>query len=50
MEALDYLYKKGHQKIGYCIGRKSGNSQLRQLDSDLSNKELTFCLIERGTV
>jgi DNA-binding LacI/PurR family transcriptional regulator len=28
--ALDYLYKKGHSRIGYCIGRKSGtNSELR---------------------
>lgn len=28
--ALEYLYKKGHQRIGYCIGRKSGtNSQYR---------------------
>ncbi|MBO1515019.1 LacI family DNA-binding transcriptional regulator [Metabacillus bambusae] len=30
--ALDYLYKKGHSKIGYCIGRRSGtNSQQREL-------------------
>jgi DNA-binding LacI/PurR family transcriptional regulator len=30
--ALDYLYHKGHQKIGYCIGRKSGaNSKSREL-------------------
>lgn len=24
--ALEFLYRKGHQKIGYCIGRKSGSS------------------------
>ncbi|WP_040205782.1 LacI family DNA-binding transcriptional regulator [Neobacillus jeddahensis] len=24
--ALNYLYQKGHQQIGYCIGRKSGTS------------------------
>ncbi|MEH7418702.1 LacI family DNA-binding transcriptional regulator [Neobacillus drentensis] len=30
-KALEYLYKKGHKKIGYCIGRKSGtNSQHRE--------------------
>lgn len=30
--ALDYLYKKGHSKIGYCIGRRSGtNSKQREL-------------------
>ena len=23
-EALEYLYHKGHEKIGYCIGRRSG--------------------------
>jgi DNA-binding LacI/PurR family transcriptional regulator len=29
-KALEFLHKKGHQKIGYCIGRKSGaNSQQR---------------------
>lgn len=29
--ALEYLYNKGHQKIGYCIGRKSGtNSKQRE--------------------
>ncbi|MCM3719920.1 LacI family DNA-binding transcriptional regulator [Fictibacillus phosphorivorans] len=28
--ALDYLHKKGHSRIGYCIGRKSGtNSKQR---------------------
>lgn len=26
MEALEYLRQKGHEKIGYCIGRKSGAS------------------------
>ena len=26
MEALEFLYKKGHQKIGYTIGRKTGPS------------------------
>lgn len=32
IEALEYLYQKGHQNIGYCIGRKSGaNSQQREL-------------------
>lgn len=25
-QALDYLYRKGHRKIGYCIARKSGTS------------------------
>lgn len=31
-DALEYLYKKGHRKIGYCIGRKLGtNSQHREL-------------------
>lgn len=30
--ALDYLSNKGHKKIGYCIGRRSGaNSQQREL-------------------
>jgi len=29
--ALEYLHDKGHQKIGYCVGRKSGtNSKLRE--------------------
>ncbi|MEH6944937.1 LacI family DNA-binding transcriptional regulator [Bacillus sp. JJ722] len=29
--ALEYLYNKGHRKIGYCLGRKSGtNSQQRE--------------------
>ena len=29
--ALEYLHKKGHKKIGYCIGRNSGtNSQQRE--------------------
>jgi DNA-binding LacI/PurR family transcriptional regulator len=29
--ALEYLYQKGHQKIGYCIGRKTGsNSRQRE--------------------
>ncbi|GAB3063502.1 LacI family DNA-binding transcriptional regulator [Virgibacillus ainsalahensis] len=28
---LDYLYKKGHEKIGHCIGRRSGtNSKQRE--------------------
>jgi len=31
MIALEYLYKKGHQKIGYCIGRRTGmNSKQRK--------------------
>ncbi|MCM2535953.1 LacI family DNA-binding transcriptional regulator [Neobacillus pocheonensis] len=31
-DALEYLYHKGHKKIGYCIGRKSGaNSHNREL-------------------
>ncbi|WP_227937553.1 LacI family DNA-binding transcriptional regulator [Alkalihalobacillus deserti] len=30
-EALEYLYHKGHEKIGYCIARNSGtNSQDRE--------------------
>jgi DNA-binding LacI/PurR family transcriptional regulator len=29
--ALEYLYQKGHRKIGYCIGRRSGtNSKNRE--------------------
>ncbi|NYE05762.1 DNA-binding LacI/PurR family transcriptional regulator [Bacillus niacini] len=29
--ALEYLYDKGHRKIGYCVGRKSGtNSRQRE--------------------
>ncbi|MEH7073056.1 LacI family DNA-binding transcriptional regulator [Neobacillus drentensis] len=28
MGALDYLYDKGHRKIGYCIGRRSGTNSL----------------------
>ena len=32
MFALAYLHQKGHHKIGYCIGRKSGtNSRNREL-------------------
>ncbi|MFT8322160.1 MAG: LacI family DNA-binding transcriptional regulator [Bacillus sp. (in: firmicutes)] len=31
-DALEYLYQKGHKKIGYCIGRKSGvNSKQREI-------------------
>ncbi|PGL71799.1 LacI family DNA-binding transcriptional regulator [Bacillus sp. AFS055030] len=31
MIALEYLYKKGHRKIGYCIGRRTGmNSKQRE--------------------
>ncbi|WP_066319698.1 LacI family DNA-binding transcriptional regulator [Bacillus sp. FJAT-29814] len=31
MKALDYLYGKGHRKIGYCIGRRTGtNSKFRE--------------------
>lgn len=30
-KALEYLHKKGHHKIGYCLGRKSGaNSRQRE--------------------
>src|SRR5690625_5451443 len=30
--ALNYLYEKGHKKIGYCIGRRTGtNSKQREL-------------------
>ncbi|WP_318508750.1 LacI family DNA-binding transcriptional regulator [Bacillus sp. T3] len=29
-EALKYLYDKGHRKIGYCIGRKSGPSSIER--------------------
>lgn len=29
--ALNYLHQKGHHRIGYCIGRKSGtNSEMRE--------------------
>lgn len=32
MNALEYLHQKGHKKMGYCIGRKSGtNSEHREL-------------------
>ncbi|WP_025691263.1 LacI family DNA-binding transcriptional regulator [Paenibacillus zanthoxyli] len=32
VEALEYLYRKGHNKIGYCIGRRSGtNSHEREM-------------------
>lgn len=32
MKALEYLYGKGHRKIGYCIGRRTGtNSKFREL-------------------
>lgn len=31
MKALEYLYRKGHRKIGYCIGRRTGtNSKFRE--------------------
>jgi DNA-binding LacI/PurR family transcriptional regulator len=31
MKALEYLYGKGHRKIGYCIGRRTGtNSKFRE--------------------
>ncbi|WHZ00735.1 LacI family DNA-binding transcriptional regulator [Neobacillus sp. YX16] len=43
--ALEYLYHKGHQKIGYCVGRKSGtNSKQREkayIDF-LNNVNLSF--------
>ncbi|MFC0274495.1 LacI family DNA-binding transcriptional regulator [Metabacillus herbersteinensis] len=30
-KALEYLYQRGHKKIGYCIGRRTGaNSQQRE--------------------
>ncbi|PKG22609.1 LacI family DNA-binding transcriptional regulator [Niallia nealsonii] len=29
-DALEYLYHKGHQRIGYCIGRKSGASSVKR--------------------
>lgn len=29
-EALEYLYRKGHQKIGYCVGRRSGSSSAKR--------------------
>ncbi len=30
-QALEYLYQKGHTRIGYCVGRKTGaNSSLRE--------------------
>ncbi|MDN3020223.1 LacI family DNA-binding transcriptional regulator [Paenibacillus sp. BSR1-1] len=30
--AFDYLFQKGHRKIGYCIGRRSGtNSKQREM-------------------
>jgi len=28
--ALEYMYKKGHRKIGYCIGRSSGTNSLQR--------------------
>jgi DNA-binding LacI/PurR family transcriptional regulator len=31
LNALEFLYNKGHRKIGYCVGRKSGtNSKQRE--------------------
>ena len=29
-KALEYLYDKGHRKIGYCIGRKTGTNSLKR--------------------
>lgn len=43
--ALDFLYQKGHQKIGYCIGRRTGtNSRNRALayQDFLKNHRLTY--------
>ncbi|MEK5039362.1 LacI family DNA-binding transcriptional regulator [Sporosarcina sp. FSL K6-3457] len=34
LNALEYLYQKGHRKIGYCIGRSSGSSSF--------NRELAY--------
>ncbi|WP_312094394.1 LacI family DNA-binding transcriptional regulator, partial [Niallia sp.] len=32
LNALEFLYQKGHKKVGYCIGRKTGpSSRLRAL-------------------
>lgn len=28
--ALEYMYKKGHRNIGYCIGRSSGTNSLQR--------------------
>ncbi|WNS78782.1 LacI family DNA-binding transcriptional regulator [Domibacillus sp. DTU_2020_1001157_1_SI_ALB_TIR_016] len=31
LTALEYLYEKGHQRIGYCVGRRTGtNSEMRE--------------------
>ncbi|MEH7086027.1 LacI family DNA-binding transcriptional regulator [Neobacillus drentensis] len=43
--ALDYLFQKGHEKIGYCIGRRSGtNSKNRELayNDFLKNNRLPY--------
>lgn len=29
-EALEYLYEKGHKRIGYCIGRMSGTNSIHR--------------------
>ncbi|MDR4947659.1 LacI family DNA-binding transcriptional regulator [Neobacillus cucumis] len=29
-KALKYLYQKGHRKIGYCVGRRSGPSSIER--------------------
>ena len=45
-EALAFLHKKGHQKIGYCIGRKTGpSSQLRAnaYQEFLLEHQLPYC-------
>lgn len=30
LKALEYLYQKGHKRIGYCINRKSGANSLQR--------------------
>ena len=37
---LEYLYNKGHHKIGYCIGRKSGTNSKQRYEAyrDFLNK------------
>jgi DNA-binding LacI/PurR family transcriptional regulator len=44
-KALEYIHSKGHQKIGYCIGRETGaNSDLRRVayKDFLKKYNLTF--------
>ncbi|WP_163538360.1 LacI family DNA-binding transcriptional regulator [Gracilibacillus sp. YIM 98692] len=44
-QALQYLYEKGHQRIGYCIGRQSGSNsyfRAKAYQDFLHEKQLPF--------